>query len=282
MLVRWVGGKSLLANQIIGIFPPHKRYIEPFFGGGWVFFKKPIADVNIINDINGDLINLYRVVRDRPQEMARLIHYTPKHEDEFNRLLAIYRSDGWSKMDEIQRALIYYFLIKNSFNGLLSSFSVISTGWMGEGVIETMWQVHEKLIRADILNHDWKDVLDRFADKDTLVYLDPPYAVTIKEKDYYYQYVMNVEQHKDLRDYLVAKKDTFKFVMSYDVHPFVSELYSGIPGIFLYETSEVFQSSINKNSKTVIDSDRSQAFKREFLITTYRIEDVSPLFIGQI
>ena len=60
----------------------------------------------------------------------------------------------------------------------------------------------------------------------------------------------------------------------------MKELYSGIPDIYLYETAEVFQSSINKNAKTVDSPDRSQAFKREFLITNFKVEDVSPLFTG--
>lgn len=284
MLLPWVGGKSNLAARIIGIFPPHRRYIEPFFGGGWVFFKKQTADQNVINDINGDLINLYRIVRDRPHDITRLMAYTPKSEEEFDRMLTLYNDpELWHRTDSVTRAMIYYFLIKNSFNGLTKIFSVISTGWWGEGILEIVQEVGKKLKNTDILNRDYQDVIKSYADSDTLLYLDPPYAVTIKEKEYYYEYVLTREQHVAMRDLLLSpemKNRKFKFVISYDIHPFVDELYRGQEGIRMYLTKEVFQSSINKNTLTVEGQDRASAFKQEYLITNYDIIESSPLFYG--
>lgn len=280
MLLRWVGGKSLLADEIISIFPSHKRYIEPFFGGGWVFFKKQPADHSIINDINSDLINLYQVVRDQPQELARLVAYTPKSDEVFKQYMLVYNTDYWTKIDPVKRAMIYFFMIKNSFNGLMKSFSVGSTGWASNGMMETIAKVSDRLKSTDILNRDWMDVVAQYANKDTLVYLDPPYALTVDEKDYYYEYVMTKKQHEDMRNFLVNPLLEFKFVVSYDIHPLVEELYGGVKGIRLYKTSEVFQSSINKSSKAGLNEsqDRSSAFKQEYLITNYDINLSLPLF----
>lgn len=281
MLLRWVGGKSKLAEEIISTFPPHSRYIEPFFGAGWVFFKKPNAKENIINDINSDLINLYNVVRTSPQELARLIHYTPKHESQFDEYVNLFfnKRPEYATLPDTMRALIFYYLVKNSFNALFKIFSVGSTGWNGDGVIETMWQVHEKLKNTDILNRDVMDILQNFTNSSTLVYLDPPYAVTIQDAQYYYQYVMAEKAHTDLRDFLVGNSAKFMWVMSYDIHPFVDKLYAGANGIHMIKTSEQFQSSINKN-KSTDGADRTNAFRQEYLITNFDVRDVAPLFSG--
>ena len=281
MLLRWVGGKSKLAEEIISTFPLHDRYIEPFFGAGWVFFRKPTSKENIINDINSDLTNLYNVVRDSPQELARLISFTIKSESTFNSFVDIFFNNKveYMKLSDVKRAMVFFFLVKNSFNALLKSYSVGSTGWMGDGVIETVWLVSEKLKGVDILNRNAMDVLASFATPGTLVYLDPPYAVTIKDAQYYYQYIMDEKAHQDMRDYLVANRDKFYWVISYDIHPFVDKLYAGISGVYMNVTTEQFQSSVNKNNNTT-DGDRTNAFKQEYLITNFNVKEVAPLFSG--
>lgn len=283
MLVPWIGGKSKLASQIIGTFPPHTRYIEPFFGGGWVFFKKSSVKESFINDINGDLINLYRIVRDRPHELIRQITLTPKSEDEFNQFQLLYiDKDAWLRTDEVRRALVYFFLIKNAFNANpANTFGVKATGnWGSDGLLETLHFVSAKLQNATILNRDFMSVLSDYASSESLVYLDPPYAVTIKGGETYYEYVLPKERHVELRDALLTGIKAFNWVLSYDIHEFVTELYKDIPGVFMHKTSEVFQSSINKHGKYVDENTYDTAFKSEYLITNFDIQQQVPLFGG--
>lgn len=278
MLVSWVGGKSKLAEEIISIFPPHKKYIEPFFGGGWVFFKKKPAEKSIINDINSDLVNLYLVVRDQPQDLARLIWWTPKSREVFNKYIDLYwnKKNEWINTDKVTRAMMYLYLVRNSFNALMRNYSVGSSGWNSDRILETMWAVHEKLKDTTILCDDWKSILDLYANKDTLVYLDPPYMITSEGKDYYYKYIFTKEHHIELRDKLVTDKNKYKWVLSYDIHPLVESLYGGIDGISIIKTSLQHQSSINKNRS--IEYDETNKFKSEYLITNFNIEVTLPLF----
>lgn len=278
MILRWVGGKSRLAEQIISTFPPHKRYIEPFFGAGWVYFKKEPSDESIINDINSDLTNLYIVIRDQPQDLVRMISYTPPSEEYFNGLMDIYwnHKELWSEMPSLQRAFGYYYLIKSSFNGMGKSFSVFSATAWNAGILETIEKVSQRLKKStSILNRDYQTILDDFATEKTLVYLDPPYAVTIDNSAMYYEYLMNKEQHELLRTTLLTAK--FKWVLSYDIHPMVTTMYSGLSGIHIHETAKMFQSSVNRNTN-LGEADNSSKFKSEYIITNFNIQTALPLF----
>lgn len=279
MLISWVGGKHKLANEIINIFPSHKRYIEPFFGGGWVFFMKPHVRENIINDINSDLVNLYLVIRDQPQDLARLIFFTPKSRDLFNKYIDLYwnRKEEWVNTDKVTRAMIYFYIIKNSFGSLLRHYGVFSTKWDVNEIVEAILPMSEKLKNVDIMCDDWRNIIDLYTNKDTLVYLDPPYIVTIGRGEHYYQYTFTREQHIELRDKLVADKDKYKWVLSYDTHPFVNELYNGIDGINILETSAHFQ-SLNAKYYSLVDYDDTNKYKKEYLITNFNIEKALPLF----
>lgn len=278
MILRWVGGKSRLAEQIISTFPPHKRYIEPFFGAGWVYFKKEPSEESIINDINSDLTNLYVVIRDQPQDLVRMISYTPPSEEYFNGLMEMYwnHKELWAKQPDLQRAFGYYFLIKSSFNGMGKSFSVFSATAWNNGILETIEKVSQRLKRStSILNRDYQDILNDYANEKTLVYLDPPYAVTIDSSAMYYEYLMNKEQHDSLRSTLLTAK--YKWVLSYDDHELVHSMYDNLPGIHVHETSKMFQSSVNRNANLGEAADSSK-FKNELLITNFNIQIALPLF----
>ena len=67
---KWVGGKSRLRREIIPILPPHTCYVEPFAGAAWVLFGKPPSEVEVINDIDDQLINFFRVVKEKPEEFV--------------------------------------------------------------------------------------------------------------------------------------------------------------------------------------------------------------------
>ena len=82
-ILKYPGGKWRIAQWIISHFPPHKVYCEPFFGSGAVFFTKSPCRIETINDIDGDVVNLFRVCRDSPEELARVLELTPWSREEF-------------------------------------------------------------------------------------------------------------------------------------------------------------------------------------------------------
>ena len=121
-ILKWMGGKHALAPYIIGKMPPHNGYVEVFGGALHVFFQKPISSrMNVVNDLNGNLVNMYKVIND-PLEFERLNHYLDHSlydRNMFNYLQKIYRNGGniWRQMSTAERAFVFIYLNRSSFNG---------------------------------------------------------------------------------------------------------------------------------------------------------------------
>ncbi|WP_049191956.1 DNA adenine methylase, partial [Serratia marcescens] len=110
-IIPWVGGKRKLARQILPLFPKHTCYVEPFCGGAALFFSKEPSKVEVVNDINGELINLYRVVKHHLEEFVR----------QFKWALSSRQIFEWEKLcvpetlTDIQRAARFYYLQNMAF-----------------------------------------------------------------------------------------------------------------------------------------------------------------------
>lgn len=82
-VLKYSGSKWKTAEWIISLMPPHKSYLEPFFGSGAVFFKKPPSRIETINDMDGEIVNLFRCIREQPEELARAVACTPYSREEY-------------------------------------------------------------------------------------------------------------------------------------------------------------------------------------------------------
>ena len=107
----WVGGKSKLTSTIIPLIPKHSCYVEVFAGAAWVLFRKEPSKVEVINDINGDLITLYRVIQNHLEEFIRYFKWSLISREEFARLQRV----DESTLTDIQRAARFHYLVKNAF-----------------------------------------------------------------------------------------------------------------------------------------------------------------------
>lgn len=98
-----------MADWIISLMPPHKSYLEPFFGSGAVFFKKPPSRIETINDLDGEIVNLFRCIRSRPEELARTVALTPYSREEYE-LAWQYRlaPDDADDMERARLTLVRY------------------------------------------------------------------------------------------------------------------------------------------------------------------------------
>lgn len=103
----WVGGKSQLTSTIIPLIPEHQCYVEVFAGAAWLLFRKPQSKTEIINDINGDLVCLYRVVQNHLDEFVRYFRWALISREEFERL----KSVPPETLTDIQRSARFYFLV---------------------------------------------------------------------------------------------------------------------------------------------------------------------------
>ena len=179
----WLGGKSRLADRIIDVMPDHQTYCEVFAGAAWVLFKKPESKVEIINDINSDLTNLYRCVKHHLGELVMQFRWMLVARDEFDRFLAT----PAETLTDIQRAARFFYLAKSAFGARIvrPTFGIAATAPSRLNLTrieEDLSEAHLRLSRVYIENRPFDQVIQRFDKAGTLFYLDPPYWDC--EKDY--------------------------------------------------------------------------------------------------
>jgi DNA adenine methylase len=178
---KWVGGKSRLRKQIIALLPAHTCYVEPFAGAAWVLFGKPPSDVEILNDKEQELINFFRVVKEKPEELIASFDLELISRAEFDRLADL----DLSTLTDVQRAHRFYYIIMAGWGGELHypRFQTsITDGGHGNrlvGALKTLRQrlqpIHDRLRTVIIENLDWQECVDRYDRQGTVMYIDPPY-----------------------------------------------------------------------------------------------------------
>ncbi len=222
--IAWVGGKRILAKKIISMMPEHHCYVEVFGGAGWVLFRKDPSPVEVYNDLNSDLVNLFRVVRDRLDEFMRRQYFLLSSRQEYHAFLKAIKEGKFK--DDIDRAIAFYYLIKNSFS------STIFGGWGYSPArgpryprcLDALEEARERLKNVYIENLSFDKLIPRWDRKDTLFYCDPPYFMLLEKSGRsYYQCTFSPEEHRRLRD--ILKGIEGKFILSYDDHPEILKLY---------------------------------------------------------
>ena len=230
----WIGGKKALRELIVRLFPLYyERYIEVFGGGGWVLFHKPPGnDFEVYNDFNGLLVNLYRCVRDKPEELMEALRYVLNAREDFDRIRSALARD--SPASDVQRAAWFYQLIRYSYASGLTSFG--SQPHDMRSNFSLIEQAHRRLAKVVIENKDFEKLLHQYDRPVSFFYLDPPYHAT----EGYYQNIgedgFTEADHIRLRDALMRIEG--KFLLSYNDDAFVRGLYDR-PGIYLMETTRI-------------------------------------------
>lgn len=213
----YVGGKQQLARQIIEMLPPHTIYVEVFAGSGAVFFNKPKAPQNVLNDSDLTLYNLYVVIRDQYAEFCHKVLWTPYHEYGFDELRKI-ESDP--ELPKIDRALATFFLIRASINGGRKYFRIYRDGrstnsWNMTTLLPVLQRLNHSLMNVILTAQDFRDVFPRWDTEDTVFYCDPPYYKILGMNNYYMQNFTELD-HADLFKHLRVTKA--KWLLSYDDH----------------------------------------------------------------
>jgi len=226
-LVPYLGGKRLLAKTIIPLFPKHELYCEPFSGSATILLEKDPSIREILNDINSEMITLFRVVQNHLQEFIRNIEWLFLSRSEFNRLKAM----DPALMTDIQRAVRVYYLLRASYAGKIANpyLGVSKSGGGGKDkplsiyrVEESLYEIRKRLEGVAIENLPYQECITRYDGEDTLFYLDPPYWN--HEKDYG-KGIFGRDDFEALKQLLLKIKG--KFVMSINDLPAVRDLFSG-------------------------------------------------------
>lgn len=212
-----IGGKKLLRNKIIERFPANfSRYIEVFGGAGWVLFARDRhAPMEVYNDADGRLINLFRVVKYHPRALQEELQLTLNSREVFQ--ACCQTAPPWA-MTDIQRAALYYIQIKESFGSDCQTYrcSLINIG----AAVDYLTQVSERLAHVVIEHKDFADLIKVYDRPDALIYCDPPYHGAEK----YYDTAFAEADHLRLKAALSGVKG--RFILSYNDDDFVRDLYT--------------------------------------------------------
>lgn len=247
--ISWVGGKRLLRETIISRFPEHDCYCELFAGGLWVFFGKPPSKVEVVNDLNGELINFYLQAQLNPSGFCAMAEKLLVSRRLFKVLLAT----PPVLLAEMPRAVRFFYLVKASFGAKCSTFGTSPTvrnRFNVETLAERIAPAAERLRGVTIENLDFAHCVEVYDRDTTFFYADPPYWLGPG----YYEFEFNPEDHRRLAEALKAAKG--KWLVSYNDVPQVRALYKG----FKIESLNTSYSLNGKSRKPV---------GKELLISNY-------------
>lgn len=175
-VIPWIGGKRRLAQHIVPLFPEHSCYVEPFCGAAALFFVKEPSKVEVLNDINSELVRLYRVLQHHLEEFVRQFKWALASREMFN----------WAQqtppaaLTDIQRAARFYYLQKMAFGGKLEgqTFGTATTAPARLNLLrveEELSAAHLRLNGVLIEHLAWDECVRRYDRPHTLFYMDPPY-----------------------------------------------------------------------------------------------------------
>lgn len=220
-LAGWMGGKSLLAKRIIERIPAHCCYVEPFAGAAWVLFKKPESKVEVINDINRDVVTLYRCLQWHLEEFVRYFKWVLVAREEFERL----KKADPDTLTDIQRAARFYYLQQSCFGGRISSPSFGYGCTRGPKlnllrIEEQLSAAHLRLSRVYVECLPYADIISRYDGPETFFYLDPPYWDC---EAYYGKGIFSREDFSQLATQLANIKG--QFLLSLNDTPGVREAF---------------------------------------------------------
>lgn len=226
-LFPYFGGKFYLVNRLVALFPKHKTYVEPFCGSAVILLNKKPSFQEVINDKNDDIINLFNVVKNKPEEFYESFRYTFSARTTFYQLV---RQDP-STLTDVQRAFRFFYIQRHAVNGIQGRASFRTSRGSKQTVnystlkrlIDT---VYERIKDIKIENLDFREVFKSYDHKRNFFYLDPPYFEEkhSQGKKCEYLHAFTYKDFTDLKDCCTNMQG--KFLMSLNNTPYIRELFS--------------------------------------------------------
>ncbi|MBZ5648247.1 MAG: DNA adenine methylase [Acidobacteriia bacterium] len=207
----WYGGKFSLLEWLLPLLPECHHYCEPFAGSGVILLNRQPSPIETYNDLDGEVCNFFRVLRDQREALVQAIGLTPFSREEF--ALACKLEPTAS---ELERARRFYVRARQVRTGLAQTASLgrwanckntsragmsgVISRWLG--AVDALPQIAERLIRVQIENRPAVDVIRLYDSRETLFYCDPPYIHETRGDSKAYSNEMTDEQHEELADVL--------------------------------------------------------------------------------
>lgn len=232
-LINWIGGKRLLRKVISEHIPTDiNSYIEPFGGGAWVlFYKDKWANLEVYNDLDNRLYNLFNVVKYHPEALRKELEFAICSRSLFNRSL----SDAG--VTDIQKAASFYYIITRSFGGKGSHFGYCKNDSMKsfENILNRIYSISKRLDKVIVENLDFEDLIERYDTEKAFFYCDPPYSQGAGYK------TTSCKDFEHERLYETLKNIKGRWLLSYDASEKIKKLYKD------YEQISVDRSSTLNN-----------------------------------
>jgi DNA adenine methylase len=231
----WYGGKFSHLNWLLPLLPACHHYCEPFAGSAAVLLNRPPSPVETYNDIDGEVANFFRVLRDQRDALIEKIGMTPFSREEFYYSV----SKNPARMDDLERARLFYVRARQARTGLAQTASLgrwanckntsragmsgVVSRWLG--AVEDLPYIAERLLRVQIENRPATEIIRLYDDANTLFYCDPPYVHISRTDKKAYGYEMTDTEHRSLAYTLNRCKG--KVVISGYSCDLMDELYKG-------------------------------------------------------
>ncbi|MBQ3503157.1 MAG: DNA adenine methylase [Oscillospiraceae bacterium] len=210
-ILNYPGAKWGMAKEIVALMPPHRSYLEPFFGSGAVLFNKPPSAIETVNDIDGDIVNFFRVLRECPQELAADIAMTPYARDVFN--------DAHENRGGTDYERAYKFAIRSRMGHGFKTYE--KTGFKIDicgrersycvgcwnRLPADLMEAAVRLKGVQIENQNALDLVRKFNHDSVLIYADPPYLLETRGGKQY-RHEMTEQNHVELLDVLKQHRGT--------------------------------------------------------------------------
>ncbi len=254
----WYGGKFSHLDWLLPLLPEAHHYCEPFAGSGAVLFNRKPSPVETYNDLDGEVVNFFKVLREHKKELLEMIALTPFSREEFALACEIN-----SDLPEIERARRFYVRARQVRTGLAQTASIgrwanckntSRSGMSGVisryiGGIEKLEFIAERLLRVQIENRPAIEVIKLYDSETTLFYCDPPYIHSTRGDSNAYGFEMTDEQHIELAETLNNVKGKVA-ISNYDCE-LMNKLYPQPKWKKHIETSKTIHSTKGKRQEVL-------------------------------
>jgi DNA adenine methylase len=275
---RWAGGKFYARKIINGYIPAHENYVEPFFGGGSIFFYKNKVN-SWINDSDDQLINCYKIIQSRVDELIEFLAG-----EEASKERHFFYKNEFIPKNELEHAARYYYLNRTSYSGIMKTencyfgygdkYSMRPENW-GRQLLKN----HLKLQDIKITCIDFEEVIkESYSQENTFLFIDPPYFNADQQKFYVKSFTH--DDHLRLSEILREVSPKINFLLTYDNSEEVKELYSWADNLDPEEWNyTISRTDDQKNKQKLKDGfSRSRGKGKEIFISNYKLQkEVDPI-----
>lgn len=261
--LNYIGGKSRFVRAILPIIPEHTTYVEPFSGGAQIFFRKAPSKVEVLNDLDGELVNFYRVCQSHHDELIRYLRFMVVSREWYKRI----QNTPPECLTDIQRAGRYFYLQKSTFGGRIAKQSyaihvVQPPHFSVEKLKEVIERTHRRLDSVQIENISYDLILEKYDRPSTFFYVDPPYF-GVKGL---YRFDFGPEQFVQLAEQLRRIKG--KFLLSINDCSGVREIFHDFHMAPLTVAYSLQRHAGRRYSELLIDNYRTDAGSQHKTLST--------------